>query len=1028
MAFTYYRSTNYVDLALKLAESIRLNKNVFIPTFIGIAQNATKDYLIEEIIEQNTIAANLAFKSPIECVEIIAQILEIENKKKDVLQLSDLTWLIFHLLNETNFKEKFPIISDYYYNQELKRFTLAEKVAGLFVKYQELDPDLILELENNKTEKPNFDWQGFLWLEIKKQGKTDFNSLNDTFEFINSELKNPVKQELLKSKLEHIAFFGNFIYTKEILETLSLVGEFITIEIYRVDLTVDLQAKNSTSSIVENLTGIQVKQSILFKEISAADVQPSEEYHSKTLLHSLQESLKGKAAVNYEEKQGDDSILIANNYSIYREVEALWNYLVQQFDSDNTLKHKDITVLIPDIKKYAPAISAVFENAKLKFNYSFLNSSYHMQDSPYKALLALYTVEEDEFTSKKIISLLEYKFIREKTGIQDLELIKRAISLANIRHGIEGNENLETHFVSWRYGLKRLIYGACIEQTEEQVTDFGSSFYPVSEFEDRDIYELIRLDQFVETLHQWLMDRATKRDHQAWRKHIDETINLFLEIEEYESPVFNYELEKFSKTAVLSEGKEISFETIRYTLEGLLNGLEDKSTVGYGGIRFVSPNVNLSIPAKVFCFLGLNGTDFPRKDKRLSFDLLGMEKDYGSAALDKNLFLNLLLGAKEKIYISYIGQSSKDNSNIPASTLVDELLDACKKIGGKPENINVKHSLHSFSTKYNDNDEKLYNYLETSSDFNLKTDENKITKRVELEKDKEGLKIVPIADLIRFLQDPIKHFYNNKLKIYYSDWDVSLAEVEPFELGILENWALKNNLLQNKLNNLNVDLDNLDEFVLEKKKKGELPFVNYGEVTLQKVRTDAKVVLDKLDGISLDKKQILKIIQETGEFKLIGNAAVFDSTYLFAVVSSDSFKYQIPAVVNFLALHSDENNSFEGKYITKDTEKSITVPVGADLSVDLQNLCKLYEKGLNEMLYFTSGVKKLSLVELAKYTSKEALSAYFVSISTDGRSSYLLSDYFKKELDDGFFNSQENFEQFVKTYEMILSILNKYLN
>ena len=74
--------------------------------------------------------------------------------------------------------------------------------------------------------------------------------------------------------------------------------------------------------------------------------------------------------------------------------------------------------------------------------------------------------------------------------------------------------------------------------------------------------------------------------------------------------------------------------------------------------------------------LGLDFDKFPRKDKKLSFSKIsGTERgDRSVRENDKHVFLESLMSAKDYFYLSYIGNSSKDNTNIPSSVLVEELI------------------------------------------------------------------------------------------------------------------------------------------------------------------------------------------------------------------------------------------------------------------------------------------------------------------------------------------------------------------
>src|SRR5690625_6591945 len=125
-----------------------------------------------------------------------------------------------------------------------------------------------------------------------------------------------------------------------------------------------------------------------------------------------------------------------------------------------------------------------------------------------------------------------------------------------------------------------------------------------------------------------------------------------------------------------------------------------------------------SIPFKVVGLLGMNFDKFPRIDKRQSFDLMLKERKRGDRNVkdnDKHLFLETIISAQDYLYISYIGQSVKDNSTLPPSALIDELIDFISVRSENPdfvrENFIQNHPLHGFSKKYNSTNEKLYSYL-----------------------------------------------------------------------------------------------------------------------------------------------------------------------------------------------------------------------------------------------------------------------------------------------------------------------------
>ncbi len=101
--------------------------------------------------------------------------------------------------------------------------------------------------------------------------------------------------------------------------------------------------------------------------------------------------------------------------------------------------------------------------------------------------------------------------------------------------------------------------------------------------------------------------------------------------------------------------------------------------------RFLAGPVNIctlmpmrSIPFKVVCLLGMNDGIYPRALPPLGFDLMSAQPKRGDRSRrddDRYLFLEALMSAQSRLYISYIGRSIQDNSERFPSVLLQELVD-----------------------------------------------------------------------------------------------------------------------------------------------------------------------------------------------------------------------------------------------------------------------------------------------------------------------------------------------------------------
>src|SRR5690606_10629329 len=206
-----------------------------------------------------------------------------------------------------------------------------------------------------------------------------------------------------------------------------------------------------------------------------------------------------------------------------------------------------------------------------------------------------------------------------------------------------------------------------------------------------------------------------------------------------------------------------------------------------------------SIPFRIVALLGLGFDKFPRKETSTNFNLMQKDKRRGDRNIkenDKHLFLETILSAQEHLYISYIGRNTKDNSILPPSAIVDELIDyiitGTRSDTGKyleesylRNQLVTQYPLHSFSHQ----PLGTFNYLANNTGakppilLTAQTEERTITSEL------------PIHEFMNFFKNPFEYYYNKSLNIYYREEDIMLRETEYFELDKLQEWKIKNDFL-----------------------------------------------------------------------------------------------------------------------------------------------------------------------------------------------------------------------------------------
>src|SRR5690606_7266650 len=401
---------------------------------------------------------------------------------------------------------------------------------------------------------------------------------------------------------------------------------------------------------------------------------------------------------------------------------------------------------------------------------------------------------EDSFTASGVYGLAENKWIKQAFGFQDLDMIKEAIDVANIRRTYCGEKEDESCYSSWQFGLKRLIYGYCLGNQEDIIDpeDREETILPVDFFEGEKAQDLFRLNRMVEMLHDFINVKSEVKNTNDWEAFCLQIAENFLCPESWQLKKLKELLEGTGTKNPDSEF-QIGFAAWFFRFRELLEEEGVSRISGNAGILFTGLYPGNALPKKVVAFLAMNFRQFPRKRIELDFDRTQTNieepslKKFSRSDWERYVFLKIFQSAGEQVLFSYIGQNAKNNAEIPASGVVDQVLDYAGHY--TTEDLIVKHKLHAHSTIYYQNKKHYFSYLAHAKKADLPK-KQKIAEEVVTETTD-----VFLFELEQFYKNPIKHYYNKTLGIYYKKED-SLRDTELFGLGNLEKWSMKSRLFE----------------------------------------------------------------------------------------------------------------------------------------------------------------------------------------------------------------------------------------
>ena len=248
-----------------------------------------------------------------------------------------------------------------------------------------------------------------------------------------------------------------------------------------------------------------------------------------TLLGMLQESLRRDSPEGgfvTQDLAVDGTLVINGAYTPVREVEILYNYLVDLMEKGADLTPDQVLVLVPDLEAYVPYIKAVFDNAPYAIPYYIGGEQTTKTDTVMQTLMELLAFDAlDAYPAEEVVALLEEKRIRRKYGIENISYVRETVKNANIRFGLENKADDQTQYVGWAYGLEKIIMGFAVYDDKPMASVLpDATFYPWKETETATAYDVFRLKAFLDDLAYYAEQQKERKSFAAWKTFLLEEI------------------------------------------------------------------------------------------------------------------------------------------------------------------------------------------------------------------------------------------------------------------------------------------------------------------------------------------------------------------------------------------------------------------------------------------------------------------------------------------------------------------------
>jgi exodeoxyribonuclease V gamma subunit len=799
-------------------------------------------WLERQIALQSGIAASVEFPFPARFVDQLAgkfglgrpepvdpfrpaaQLFELHDLfwkiQKGELQSDDLKPVMDHLEGDTDGR---------------KRYQLARRLSGLYARYQFERPKEVEGWrrggwfsEKGPLAPAGEPWQRELFNRLSERHAPARPPSERILELLERLASGEFDRSLLP---ERLAVFGASTLPRMIAEVLVALSRHIPVDFYLLvptsDYTGDLRnrrRRDQDDELPWDLTPAQELVAELgrlgsefFEELLELDpdgasfvAEDFEDPGSGSVLHHLQSSLCSGEHASVDFDPEDRSLRMHSCHSPLREMEVLRDEVLAALADGAADSVADVLLLVPDIRTYAPFARSVFgaeldngDGRTIRLPLRVADRS-GATDQPYaRLLLRLLELASSRLTLSEVFPVLQEEVVREKFDLtaEVLDDLRDRLADAGVIWGVDPEWRAERtstprfEGVSWREGIDRLLLGCFTGPIDAMV----SGVLPAADATVSDPEALGELATALDRVFAIVSSLGGAHTADEWAAHLAHAVNALTEAKDERHAIERSRcMEILDRLAADADGSGAPVG--RLALLDLLGrefaAMESGGGLVGGAITVAELRPMRSLPAQVIAVAGMDAESFPRRDPRDGLDLVAETRKRGDRSPrddDRQLFLELLLCARERLIISWVGRDQRDDHPRTLSPCVQEVVDTLEGFGFSSHTI--QHSLQPFASV--NWQESTYDHSAVRAAEAL-ADPRPVTSFVDATlpaPESAGIEHIALGDLQAFWKSPAAWFCKRAADIAMA-WDREEAEAEALGLDHLQAWKLRDAALR----------------------------------------------------------------------------------------------------------------------------------------------------------------------------------------------------------------------------------------
>jgi len=537
----------------------------------------------------------------------------------------------------------------------------------------------------------------------------------------------------------------------------------------------------------------------------------------------------------------DRSIEIHSCHGRVRQVEVLRDAILHALAEDESLEPRDVIVMCPDIETFAPLIQATFGAGEpppddgggaplpghlrpLDLRVRLADRSLRQTNPVLGVLSLLLELAEQRLTASQILDLADRDPVRRRFRFDDDELTRLQgwISQTGIRWGLDAEHRAPFKLErlsagTWRAGLQRLLLG--VTMTEEGQRLFGDVL-PLDDVDSRSIDLAGRVAELITRVGAAVDSLRAPKGLADWAQALSDaadSLTFTIPRERWQRAELGRVLDEMVQEASGRDARcsssDLSLREIRAHLMERLAGRPTRANFRTGHLTVCTLMPMRSVPHRVVCLLGLDDGAFPRKALRDGDDLMLADPQIGERdprSEDRQLLLDALLAATQRLIITFSGNDERTNTPLPAAVPVGELLDvidATVTAGAHParERVLIRHPLQPFDQRNFTAGALIGSTTWSFDPVTLEGARALAGTRPEPPPfltgplPPRGGRVIELEDLVRFVEHPVRAFLRQRLGISLRTGTDEVQDALLVELDGLQRWSVGQRLLEARL-------------------------------------------------------------------------------------------------------------------------------------------------------------------------------------------------------------------------------------